>query len=375
MKKRLLMSDQTLFQDEGVFDFNHVPEQFAFRDAQLKDLAFAVRPGLRGSRPVNAVLRGVPGTGKTTSVHRIFAEIEETTRRLIPVYINCQHDKTHFAVFSKIYKNIIGHLPPLTGIARTRVANTIGKKLDELNAVLLVCLDDANYMIHDRTLNKVLYTLLRMHEEYPGTRVGVFTIMSSVDVDLTGMLDAPVQSVFRPQEIYFPPYDEEEIRAILRERAKGGFYPGGLSVEMLDFIVDRTMESGDLRVGLDLLRRSALGAERDARQEITREDVCAAFEVAKNLPLAVTVRALSEKERDLLRCIAERNRDGAGVLQSGELYEAARGREKMSYTAFFQRVKKLDEMRLINLHAPKQRGRTREIVLRYDAEKVVEVCG
>jgi len=31
----------------------------------------------------------------------------------------------------------------------------------------------------------------------------------------------------------------------------------------------------------------------------------------------------------------------------------------------------LDEMRLINLHAPKQRGRTREIVLRYDVEKVV----
>jgi len=374
MKKRLLMSDQTLFRDEGVFDFNHVPGQFAFRDTQLDALAFAVRPGLRGSRPLNAVLRGTPGTGKTTSVHRIFAEIEETTRRLIPVYINCQHDKTHFAVFSKIYKKIVGHLPPLTGIARTRVANTIGQKLDEKDAALLVCLDDANYMIQNKMLDKVLYTLLRMHEEYPGTRVGVFVIMSNLDVDLARVLDAPVQSVFHPEEIHFPPYDEDEIRAILRERAKVGFYPGVLSVEILDFIVEQTMRSGDLRVGLDLLRRSALFAEHDARQEITRKDVCAAFEVAKNLPLAATVRALSEEERALLRCIAEQSQDGA-VLQSGELYEAARGQKKLSYTAFFERVKKLDEMRLINLHAAKQRGRTREIVLRYDAEKVTELCG
>lgn len=47
----------------------------------------------------------------------------------------------------------------------------------------------------------------------------------------------------------------------------------------------------------------------------------------------------------------------------------------MSYTASFERGKKLDEMRLINLHAAKQRGQTREIVLRYDAEKVVNVWG
>lgn len=64
-----------------------------------------------------------------------------------------------------------------------------------------------------------------------------------------------MQSVFHSEEIQFPPYDEEEIRAILRERAKVGFYPGVLPVEMLDFIVAQTMRSGDLRVGLDLLRR------------------------------------------------------------------------------------------------------------------------
>lgn len=59
----------------------------------------------------------------------------------------------------------------------------------------------------------------------------------------------------------------------------------------------------------------------------------------------------------------------------GELYDLARSRKKMSYTASFERGKKLDEMRLINLHAAKQRGQTREIVLRYDAEKVVNVWG
>lgn len=62
-----------------------------------------------------------------------------------------------------------------------------------------------------------------------------------------------------------------------------------------------------------------LFAEHDARQEITREDVCAAFEVAKNPPLAATVRALSDEGRELLQCSAERSCNGAEYSSRGAL--------------------------------------------------------
>ena len=48
MKKNLLMWDETLFRDPEVFEIDYIPEQFNHRDAQIRELAFQVRPGLRG---------------------------------------------------------------------------------------------------------------------------------------------------------------------------------------------------------------------------------------------------------------------------------------------------------------------------------------
>jgi len=88
MKKNLLMWDETLFRDPEVLEIDYVPEQFEFRDAQMRELAFQIRPGLRGGRPLNTICKGLPGTGKTTSIRKLFAEIEESTKKLVPVYIN-----------------------------------------------------------------------------------------------------------------------------------------------------------------------------------------------------------------------------------------------------------------------------------------------
>ena len=82
MKKDLLMWDETLFRDPEVFEFDYVPGQFQFRENQMRELAFQIRPGMRGGRPLNSICKGLPGTGKTTSVRKLFSEIGETTKKL-----------------------------------------------------------------------------------------------------------------------------------------------------------------------------------------------------------------------------------------------------------------------------------------------------
>ncbi|OPY42747.1 MAG: cell division control protein 6 [Methanoregulaceae archaeon PtaU1.Bin059] len=47
----------------------------------------------------------------------------------------------------------------------------------------------------------------------------------------------------------------------------------------------------------------------------------------------------------------------------------------MGYTVFYERLRKFEQLRLINLYSRRMGGRTREISLRYDAEKVAEECG
>jgi len=371
MKKNLLMWDETLFRDPEVLEIDYVPEQFEFRDTQMRELAFQIRPGLRGGRPLNTVCKGLPGTGKTTSIRKLFAEIEDTTKKLVPVYINCQIDNTKFAIISQIYKKLAGHLPPSSGTSFKQVFDAVARILIKEEIVLLVALDDANYLLYENEINKVLYTLLRSHETYEGTRIGVIVIVSDLDVDFTRAVDARVASVFRPAEIYFPPYDNAEIQEIMKARVMQGLFQGVLSEELLNLVVEQTLKSGDLRVGIDLLKRATLSAEHAARRTIERGDICGAYEVSKYLHLSYTLKTLKDEERLILKSFAERS-PKEHEMNAGEVYKSIRESLSIGYTRFYEIIKKMDAMRLINLQYRDGKGRTRIITLRYDPVKILE---
>lgn len=378
MPPNLSIPDHTLLRDNDVLEFTHIPEHFNHREAQLKDLAFSLSPGLHGARPFSAVLRGPPGTGKTTSVKHIFAEVEETTKRILPVYVNCHSEKTLFAVLSRIHTELFGHSPSSLGNPKRHVLDRIGTALVERDIVLSVCLDDANYLLPDRVLNSVLSTILRIYETYRGAKSGVIATVSNTDTDFSRELDASVMSVFRPMEIVFPSYTCDEIHSILQERAIRAFYPGALSGQVLDDIADRAVSCGDLRVGLDLLRRAAMLADREGLKAISTQHVDAAFEFSKYVQMDHLTGMLNEPDLSLLGHIArliQKNPDLS--LTTGILYESARLEMPISYTNFYKTIRRFDEMRLINVHHRNKgfRGKSSEITLRYDPKKVIEVCG
>jgi len=87
----------------------------------------------------------------------------------------------------------------------------------------------------------------------------VIGIMS--ELALNYVLDPRVVSVFQAEEVIFPLYSRNEIRDILSRRSQMGFYPGVIADDILETVVDHTEKSGDLRVGIDLLKRAGLNAE------------------------------------------------------------------------------------------------------------------
>lgn len=371
INKDILMWDETLFRDPEVFEIDYVPEQFNFRETQMRELAFQIKPGMKGGRPLNTVCRGLPGTGKTTSIRKLFGEIEDTTKKLVPIHVNCQIDNTKFAVFSQIYRKLSGHLPPSSGTSFKQVFDAIARILQKEEQVLLVALDDANYLLYENELNRVLYILLRSHEAYPGTRIGVIVIISDMDVDLSRVLDARVSSVFRPTEIYFPSYTYEEVRTIIGERVQQGLYKGCLSPELFELVVEQTQKSGDLRVGIDLLKRAGLNAEKRASRKIEREDICGAYKVSRYLHLASSVKSLKPEERTVLGIIA-RHAEKGGEMNAGDVYQVVRQETNLGYTRFYEIIRKLDAMRLLNLEYRDGKGRTRMITLRYNPVKICE---
>ncbi len=363
--KDLLAWDQTLFKNSELFELDHVPEHFLHRDAQLQSLMYGVRPALCGARPLNCLCIGSPGTGKTTAVVKVFEEIEKHTPKVVPVLVNCQVNSTKYAVFSQIFKKLIGYAPPVSGVSFKKVFSEVAKYLAEHEKVLVVALDDMNFLFYENEVNDVLYSLLRAYETHPGARVGVIAILS--DTGVPHILDPKVETVFLPEEVRFPQYTRDEVRDILSSRARLGFYPGVLDDSVLDRIVEYTFALGDLRVGIDLLKRSGLNAERRASRMISLEDVESAYEKSRLVHLSYMMRSLKEDEKLLLGMISEMQQ-----ANSGELYEKFHSQTSLGYTRFYELLNKLGALKLIDADftGKGSRGRSRVVTLRYQADEV-----
>jgi cell division control protein 6 len=371
MKHPLLMADQTLFRDPDLFDADHLPETFLYRETQMEALALALRPALRGSSPLNTVLRGPPGTGKTTAARRIFAEVEETTCKVVPVLISCQAERTAHTVFARIFTALIGHPPPSHGTSSGRVLAAVARALTDRGAVLVVGLDDANYLAPKGVLNEVVARILRLHESYPGARTGVVMTDSSTNTSFSRVLDPATYSVLCLNEISFPHYTAEEVRGILGDRLRVGVYPGVVPPAVLNLVVEHTVACGDVRVGLHLLKDTVLHAERAGRSVVEAGDVEAAVAVARRARIASGVQVLTPQERTVLSVLADMARRGEETT-SGRVYGAVSPVEPMCYTSFYERLKRLEALDLVTRRQRKiGQGWTREIVVQEGVEEVV----
>ncbi|WP_406659886.1 ORC1-type DNA replication protein [Methanolobus sp. ZRKC3] len=367
MSKDMLLWDETLFKNGEVLELDYLPEYFAHRDSQIKSLKFSLKPALRGMRPVNCLVKGSPGTGKTTAVLKVFKEMKEHTDNVVFVKVNCQMDSTRFAVVSRIYEQLVNVKPPSSGVAFRKLFEKVVKHLVDSNKILVVALDDINYLFHEGHADEVMYSLLRAHELYPGARISLIAIISDIGVPYS--FDPRVGSVFLPEEIDFSRYDFGEIRDIISNRIQHAFYQNVVPDDVCDRIAEYVDMTGDLRVGIDLLKRSALNAERRASRTVSMDDVEKAYESSRLIYLCRNIRSLTEHERTLIGLIAK-----GTDQQAGELYKSFHDITGLGYTRFYELIEKMSASQLLDtdFSGKGMRGRTRIIKPRYEPKDILK---
>ena len=365
----MLSWDESVFRDEHVFEIDYVPETFHHRESQMETLKYALRPAVRGSRPLNVIARGPPGTGKTTAVQKLFSELRAQTDVNV-ARVNCQVDSTRYSVFSRLFEHVFEYEPPASGISFKKLFGQITDRLVEEDEVLAVALDDVNYLFYESEASETLYSLLRAHEAHSGAKIGVICISSDMDLDVIEELDTRVQSVFRPEEVYFNKYGESEIADILAERVERGFHEGAVDTMVLDRVSELTAEQGgDLRVGIDLLRRAGMNAEMRASRTVESQDVEEAYDKSKYVHLSRHLRGLSDSEQALVEVLAE---EGGG--RAGDIYEVFAEHTDLGYTRYSEIINKLDQLDIVDAEyvSVDGRGRSRDLTLNYDADAVLE---
>jgi cell division control protein 6 len=337
----ILSSEETLFRNQEVFNPDYIPEQFLFRDGQIRELMFCLKPALSGGRPSSAFIHGEPATGKTTSVRLVFKELMEATSNVVPVYINCHLQSSAFRIFSEMRRAVVGMPAPDTGIPITRVQDDVFSRLGRDHKTLVVCLDDINYLFSAGIADDVLYNILRAHEAYPGVRTAVFAVSTE---EVLHKLSSRVRSIFSPVRVNFPPYSTLETYEILCSRRDCGIYPDVISDDLLRNISSRTK---DLRYGIELLKQVVLTAESDASKVITEEHVEKAIR-SMEPPEA-------SNDKMLLLSLVRENQP----MESGKLFTMVSERREMSYTGFYRMLKKLEAGGFVEIEsATKARGRT-----------------
>lgn len=374
MRSLPLDNGMDLFRDPDLFDPTYCPEHLCHRDAQVRELAFLISPGLKGRTIENSIIRGPPGTGKTTTVQWVFDRLREATDRIIPVYVNCRRNTTFNRIYQCIFEEIFSYDLPTAGRSTDEIEEAIIRRLGDMDARLLVCLDDANYLIPDQTevYNLILYHLLKPHEHWEGAQsAGVIVVTSDLRTDLYGAADAPVRSAFHPTEVDFPPYAKAEILEILGERVQQGLYPGVVPVTVLDRVAQIAATEQDIRVGLTIIRMAVSQAGEKGRRRVRLADVESI--TTKSPILETRARSLSPAELDLLYHLAGRAWVGQDMM-SGSVFEEVQGYLDIGRSTYHEYLKTLSDASIIDLVPGPGRGREREIRFRYDPEDVTSFC-
>lgn len=335
--KNMLRAGESLFRDTIVLDYDFQPKILKYREMEQKRFAIAIRPLLDGHTGRNLFVDGVPGIGKTTACKNVLRELEEETDAIQTFYINCWKENTTYKIFAKICDEL--GFKFIQNKKTSELFDLIKAQVNKQGQSAVFVFDEID-KLEDTDF---LYTILE--DVYRKTIILITNYR-----DTFGDLDERIRSRLSPEFVTFRAYKESEIKGILLERRKYAFVQDCWDEEAFDELSQKCTETGDVRIGLYLMREAGNIAEEKSSRKITIEYVAKAIRKVDDFFIKPK-EALPAEMLELLDLI----KDNSGK-KIGELYQifCDKGFE-MSYKSFQRRVAKLSEGKYIN--AEKSQGK------------------
>lgn len=272
--------EDDIFDDEEVLRGSHKPDVLPERDEQLKQYQDALKPVIKGSRPKNIFLVGQAGVGKTAGTElvtsRFTADQEEYDHVHAEfVYLNCKPLSNSYRVAANLvnkFRDEDDQIVP-TGYPRDMIYDMLYDEFRDLDAThVIIILDEVDSIGGD---DEILYELPRCNDhEIDPEKIYVGVIGISNDFTFQDGLSGRVKDSLCEEEIHFPPYDSNQLRTILAQRAEKAFHDDVLEDDVIPLCAAFAgQESGSARHALDLIYKSGELARSEGASEVTEEHV------------------------------------------------------------------------------------------------------
>lgn len=325
--KDMLKSGESLFRDTLFLSYDFQPKMLHGREQEQQRFATAIKPLLQGHNGRNLFVYGAPGIGKTTACKHVLRELEETADDPIALYVNCWKENTTYKVFYKICEDL-GY----TFIQNKKTSELFGLIKQKLNKGSVVFLFDEIDKLEETDF---LYSILE--DIYRKSLILITNYRDSY-----GEMDERIRSRLNLEFLFFRSYNEAEIAEILRQRRDYAFVPGVWDEEAFKEIVEKCVETKDVRVGLYMMKESGSAAEDKSSRKITVEHVAEAIKKVDDFHIKP-----KDGLDDDLQLVLDLVRDHTGK-KIGDVFSAyAEMGGELSYKSFQRRIAKLSEARFI----------------------------
>lgn len=370
---------RTLIEDRSVLRFDYMPDVILHRDSEQEDIAQALLPVLKQSRPSNLIIYGKPGTGKTLTVKSVLAKIEARVRTKFEfrvAYTNSKMETTLSNLMVAIGREIglTSSKLPTSGLSISEIFARLLKAIERDSLNVVVVIDEIDHLAKNipKSNNDVMYQLTRANERLVEGSLMVIGI--SNDLKFKERLDPRVVSSLGEEEIVFTDYSVRQIRAILGERVKAAFQPGAVQEAALNLCAAMAgRENGDARRAIDLLRVASETAERQQATSVSEAHIHEAAKKMEENKEELTIKSFPLHEKLLVMAVMK-----APGAVTGSIYTSYKslcrrvGEKELTQRRITQMLGDMDLLGIINGRLANQgtHGRTKKHTLTISSETV-----
>jgi len=384
------LKKETLFRDRNVLSPHYVPDHLPHREKEINRIMKILAPALSQKHPSNLFIYGSTGTGKTATTKYVLKKLIEVREKygakVDSVYLNCRTYNTKYQVMLKLAQ-LAAPEENLMGYAFSHLYEKFTNYVNSKRVIFIAALDEIDKV---KDLDELLYSLTRANDILESGHVCIIGISNRVT--FKQKLDPRSKSTLCQEEMIFPPYNAEQLKAILLERCKEGLKEKTYTESAVALAAAfAARESGDARYALRLILKAGELADEESKKVVeeyvkkaraaVEEDVV--VELINTLPqhqaiVLYGIALLSGKDGKYKR-LAEEPPGKDRVLFSGEVYEEYKdlckrwGLQPRSARWFREYLNELEMMGLITtmISGKGVRGNTRLIKMAFPKEKII----